>query len=99
MLPRKNWRADLVLLFVAPLMGLLVLGLVGRALAWREAVPKPVSAAPPEAMEFRAALLNALVFQSGLLVGMFFFVRAHQVTPREAFGLRLTTNKIGRAHV
>ena len=88
MLSRKNWRPEWVILFVVPLIGLLLLGAAAHLLNKR-----PASPAGP--MNFRDLVLNPLLFQGAMLAGVAFFLRAHQVGWREAFGCTRGTN--GRA--
>jgi len=86
-LPRKDWRADLVLLFIAPLVGLMLLGVADHLFGAREVPAKP--AVP---MAFGEALMNTLVFQGGMLVGMGFFLRAHDMGVVRAFGIARGTS-------
>ena len=90
MLSRKNWRVELVILFAVPLCCLVLLGLVTQLLAKAPATP----AAPTK---FSDVVLNTLMFQGAILTGLWFFVRAHQMNLREAFGFGSGTN--GRAMI
>ncbi len=88
MLSRKNWRVELVILFAVPLCCLVLLALVTQFVAKAPATPPP----PPK---FGEVVVNTLMFQGVILAGLWFFVRAHHISLREAFGLGGGTN--GRA--
>lgn len=79
MLSRKNWRPELVILFVVPLISLLVLGVVAHFTNHATTAPS----APPR---FRDVVLSTVLFQGTIIGGVFFFLRAHRVGWREAFG-------------
>ena len=86
MLTRKNWRPELVILFVAPLFGLLLLGVVAHFMSHAP----PLRTAGPA--KFRDVVLNTLLFQGAIIVGVGFFLRTHRVGWREAFGFARGAN-------